>query len=255
MEKVANLPLTITNSNDETSVFELTIRNPEPKELKDGYQPIPEPIWITLEDNEITLPAQGIYKGDVTITIPDDPKLLGKKYQVILRARQKGAETGLSVSLALEGRLLLSIAPEITLQSGDPIGAVNLAFELLPERVSISPITLGQKVPVLTAEKQPMQIKNLGKKSAVYKFSSIDLKATGISLEPGYEAASDPAFLTFPKPEVKVKPGATQPVEMILEIPDQPEYRGKKFEFLGVVELGSKVTGMRYFRILAETNP
>lgn len=254
MTDVANLPLTITNSTDQNQVFELSVIQPSmANKLKKGYQPIPDPTWIKLQDQVVAIKAKSSYRGDVVITIPDNDQFLGKNYQVFIQAKQKTGSQGLALTLAIRGRILFSVAP-VKLATGDINQTkVDLSFSISPPRIELNQIALGKKNAVMDDNQEWIKIQNNSDKTTDYYFESLNPKDTVIAIDTGYEACPDATFLTFAKEKIKLKQGREAPIEMYIEIPDQPEYRGKKYEFLGSARIGIGMSGIRYFRILVST--
>lgn len=101
-------PFTITNTGDREVQLKLELLTPQPSELKEGYEPLPDLSWVTILTDSFTLAPQGVATTDLTIDIPDDPALRGRRFQCYLWAHTVG--TGLGVGL--KSRLLLSIADE-----------------------------------------------------------------------------------------------------------------------------------------------
>jgi hypothetical protein len=254
MTGVANLPLKLTNNEDNDQVFELSVIKPSKTgKIKPGYQPIPDPAWVTLREHEVNVKAKSTHSTDVVITIPDDKKLLGKKYQVDIQAKQKPVGHGVSLSLALRGRLLFSIAPVKLQPAAVERDKVDLNFSITPPRVEVDNIALGKKNNVQDKTQRWLKLKNTGSKATTYYLESLDPKETAISLDPGYESCPNPSFLTFAREKMELKKGEEKPLEMVIQIPDRPEFHGKHYEFLGSVNSGEIKSGRRYFRILVST--
>jgi len=254
MTKVANLPLKITNNTERDQIFELSVIQPiMGSRLKPGYQPIPDSDWIKLKDKEVEIKSKSFYITDVIISIPDDKKLLGQKYQVNIQSKQKPKGGGMSLTLAIKGRLLFSVAPVKLDVDKVHNTKIDLDFSITPPRVELKDIPLGKKNKVVADKEQWIKLKNTSKKTTTYYLESLNPKDTVIALDSGYEACPDPTFLTFAKEKIKLNKDQEKPMEMYIQIPDLPEHRGKQYEFLGSVRIGKGMSGIRYFRILVST--
>ena len=108
LEETADFPLIVKNTSDEVLELKVEVLYPKPKELKKGYQSIPDTSWITLGKTHFILKPEEEAKTDVIIKIPDDKKYLGKKFQVYLWSRTIGRSLG----VGLKSRLLFTIASE-----------------------------------------------------------------------------------------------------------------------------------------------
>ena len=104
--KEAGLPLNVVNTGDEPIDLKVDILLPEQSELKEGFEPIPDIGWITLENDEFKgVKPKDSAIADVNISIPDDPKYLGKKYQVFIWSHTIGKRIG----VGLKSKLLITI--------------------------------------------------------------------------------------------------------------------------------------------------
>ena len=101
------IPLDVANETEASLRIKIDILQPKGQELIEGYEPIPDISWITLEKNEFKLEPGGVGITDVKISIPDDKEYRGKKYQVYLFSYT----TGRAVGVGLRSRLLFTIAP------------------------------------------------------------------------------------------------------------------------------------------------
>ncbi len=250
MIELVNLPLEIVNKSDEA--IDIRIEVVKPAKAKKDFEPIPNISWIKIAPEKAAIPAQGTYKTDVKISIPDDSKYLGKKYEVNIRASMVPKAKGMvAIALAVQGRLLFTVA---AVKQAQPTGAakIDMNFNLAPLRVDLKDVKLGKKQEVLVPKDGPVVLQNSGKKEATFVLQSLDPKDTVISIEPEYVAPSAD-WLTFEKEEMAVGGGQKKPVKMFVEIPNQPEYAGKNFEFIVCVTTGVANAGKRYLRVMVST--
>ncbi len=251
MIKLVNLPLKVTNHSDSPIDIQLEILTPKSK-IKEDFEPIPDTAWIELGETLAEVPANGVYETDVKISIPDEEKYLGKKYQVNIKARIKPKGGGMRLALAVQGRLLFTVAA--VKQAGVADKAIaDLGFVIDPLRVDLTDVLPGKKVEILTEDKKSVTLENPGKKKIRFTLQSLDPKDTVMSIEPGFEACPNPDFLTIKKDEMSVGAGRKKPVKMFIEIPDSPEHKGKKYQFIVSINTGTATSGARYLRIMVST--
>jgi hypothetical protein len=110
IRRLANLPLAVYNTGADTIGLKVEPTVPLAGELREGYEPIPDPSWVTLTQEIF----EGIRPGapgmtDVVISIPNDVRYLGKRYQVMIWSHTVGA--GL-IACGLKSEVLLSISSE-----------------------------------------------------------------------------------------------------------------------------------------------
>lgn len=260
MTQLANLPLEIINNSGQTMA--LKIEPVLPEKPREGFAPIPSVKWVKIAQPSVVLKAGEKFKTDVLISIPNQKKYLGKKYEVQIWSHETGSAENkdlLQVVFGVKGRLLFTIAP-IKQKQGAMTSTPNLNFKVRPETVMLMGVPLGKPQPVLVglkgdsgvAESKPIEVINEGDQKIELAVQSIDPKAAGINLE-GFEACPDPAFLTVNKKQFVLDGKATETLDLQLQIPDQPEYRGKKYLFLvSVSTVGTQVSGQRLVRVMAD---
>lgn len=252
MVKLVNLPLKLSNGADEPVLIALEVIKPEEKRLLAGYEVIPDTSWVSVGNTIAAIAANGVYESDVTIAIPDRKELLGKKYQVDIRARILPRGSFVSVSMAIQGHLLFTIAP-FKQDAGDEEKHGNLAYSMTPERVDLKDVPLGKKVEVLTEEGKPVMLLNGGDQKTVFTLFSLDPTKASVKLEPGTVAIPNPDFLTFENEEIIIRPNKAKPIRMHVEFPDRPEYRGKRYQVTISVRSGESGDVTRYMRVMIST--
>lgn len=82
VSRMAAAPLVIRNTGEETLQVHLEVVVPSRHELRAGALPLPERRWVRLEKTDFLLPAGATVSTDVHLTLPYDPDLAGKTYQV-----------------------------------------------------------------------------------------------------------------------------------------------------------------------------
>jgi hypothetical protein len=108
LNQAAPSPFKISNKFEGEVTLKIKILLPEKSELKPGYEPITDPAWIIPEKEEITIPAFGQGTVNLKISIPDDRKYTGKKFQFWIWSYTVGK----SVGVGLKSRILISIKNE-----------------------------------------------------------------------------------------------------------------------------------------------
>ena len=254
MTQVVNLPLLVSNQSDAPIKVKLSVIKPVGQKVKKGFEPIPDPSWVKIGESMVDIAANGTYSTDVIISIPDRKEYLSKKYHVNIQAQIIPAKTSMvNVALAVEGRLLFTVAPVKQAMASTKAINARLDFNFVPAFIKMSDIPLGEKVPVITPEKVPVQIKNLGKERLMLILSSPNIDQTIATLEPGYEAAPNQDFLSFATDELTVGASTSAPLQVFIEIPAKPEYQGKSYEFIVSASTSGATAGSRYLRVLVST--
>lgn len=108
-EKTANLPLEVVNTGKQPVDLTIEILVPQPQELKENYEPIPDVSWIKVKKADFkNIPANASAITDVLVSIPNDTEYQGKNYQVYVWAHTVGKAIG----IGLKSRLLIKVKNE-----------------------------------------------------------------------------------------------------------------------------------------------
>jgi hypothetical protein len=105
LNKYAGAPFTIVNNFDSDVNLQLKVLQPQPNELKPGYEAIPDVSWVKLEKEEINIGGLKKEVVNVKLTIPNDKKYAGKKYHVWIWTYTSGQAMG----VGLKSRILFAI--------------------------------------------------------------------------------------------------------------------------------------------------
>ena len=105
MRRDSKFPLVVKNESDKTIDLKLEVLIPEEGEVQQGYEPLPDTSWITLENNSFTVEPNGEAETDVIINVPDDRLYVGRKFHVFIFSHT----TGGSLGIGLKSKLLFSV--------------------------------------------------------------------------------------------------------------------------------------------------
>jgi len=226
--KKVNQKLQVRNRGNNPIELKMEVLVPSSSELREGYEPIPDVSWVELEKDYFFVEPSKYAVTDVIVTIPNDKKYLGKKYQAYIWSQTVG-EGALPIALGLKSRLLLEISEKERNLSKEFEGKFD--FSVFPDEISLENLKLGEVCNINKVFGKALQVKNLSRFLHTYEIRSISAKRAGIEVENGYEDCPDPDFLTFDKSEFELKRKKRTRVKMHLTFPKREEYAGKKYIF------------------------
>ena len=235
--QLLNFPYKLTNTGGMELDIQVDIEQSIEGGLKDGYEVLPSTSWIHLAQDYFTIAPKEDALTDVVISVPDDPKYLGKKYQFEIYAHN-ATSIGL-VGLGLSSRILLEIAPVrqgVSLEEMSQIRA-NLNFSIIPAGIDASAIKLGQNYNLEKLTGKTFKIINPNDESYSYRITSISPKQLGTTPPKDYEVCPDASFLRIDKPEMKIQGNGIEKIKIFLKIPDKEEYKNKKYVFVVYTEV------------------
>mgnify|MGYP001119857792 CR=1 FL=1 len=229
-KELINLPLRVKNDSPYEMDIKVEVMLPSKGDLKEGFEPIPSPFWITFERSTFTITPGGVAETDVFINIPKDEQLKGRQFQVYLHSYTvPKPEKPLQISVGLASRLLFTVAEkEGVRRKGDEVGV----FQVLPQDLFLVDVPVGKRVNVWGQFGKCLTVHNPNKVECRYQIESITLKEGDCPVRRGFEETPDPKYLTFDNMTIRVPPRSSERIMLYLTIPDRPENREKNLMFL-----------------------
>jgi hypothetical protein len=260
---IRNLPLVVINL-DAVNEHDIVVESVLPKveEMKENYEPIPDPSWIKIVPTRFRLGPKASASADVIVTIPDDPKLIGKHFEAILWAhtdprRQMAKGTGVLIQAGLRSRFRMSIGTmgPASLQREKKmkrLAEINTNFSISPDNLFVQNVALGKPVDLKLEKKAALRVINEADEPVKLRFDPI-IPDENILPQSGYVYAPEPKWLTI-RPDVITTPGtAIKEVRLTVNIPDKPEYRGQKYMFLVRTTLADESLPLAYNNMIYVT--
>ena len=255
-----NMSLKITNKSV-TPVemkMEINLNKPGDRDLREGYEPLPDASWVTLEKEFFPHVEPGAdAETDVVITIPKDKKYLGKRYQFYVWSRTTGGLNNINVGV-MSKFLITVISPEnLAILEGrkkpEKIKA-NLNFSLVPYEIFVKQLKLGKKMDLENISESPLKVVNPNTINMKFKIYPLSTKEARTFLKTGYEDCPEANFVVFKDKEFAVPAEAIKRIKTYVSFPQKDDYRGKRYQFIIVCEaVGQDVTGKVYSRLYVTT--
>ena len=132
--ELINLPLAVENTGDKNVNLKIDVLPPNKDELKEGYEPLPDSSWIKIAKDLFEVEPKGMAVTDVIISIPDDERYLGKRYQAWIWSHTVGPGM---IGVGLKSRILFSIA-----EAAEQTGQDRLS--ILPTEIYVTDTEIGE---------------------------------------------------------------------------------------------------------------
>ena len=227
LRELRGVPYTVKNRGDGNVEVVVESQVPAPKELFPEYEAVPDPTWMEITPPRYRLGPSEVGFSDLIIRIPDDPKLIGKHFQVAAWAHT--VETGL-LAAGVKSQIRFSIGkgPDTLKAESDAKAMVDLNYDLWPTAMSVMKAKVG-KNDVKKLEKKSFKLTNRSEKELKLVFGAIPWQGSTTGLPPGFEKIDDLSWVSFAPKQVKVDPESLEEVRVILDVPEK--LRGKKVGF------------------------
>jgi hypothetical protein len=73
-------PFQVINNQRDNVVAKVKVIKPEAKQLKAGYEAIPDISWVKLDEESLMIRGRDMETEGINLSIPDDKKYMGNKY-------------------------------------------------------------------------------------------------------------------------------------------------------------------------------
>jgi hypothetical protein len=243
IRSLKNLPLVLVNQDDRPEGIDIGIEIdvPDKNEMKEGYEPIPDPSWIRVTPNSYHLGPKASASSDVLVNIPNDPALIGKHYEAIIFAHTMHKNmafqgSGVVIETGLRSRIRISIGtagPAALQREKDlkKLATINTNFSISPDNVYVQGVEVGKTLDLKSDKKASLKVINESDEAVELKFAPVPPDPNVVP-QAGYEYAPDPTWLEVITKKLKVDGNSIKEIRFKLSVPDKPEYRNKKFMFL-----------------------
>lgn len=257
MHKLVNLPLRLVNTGDAEVEVVIDVIQPSKDVLRAGYDVIPSTSWVKLDADRLVIGPSREGATDISISIPNDPALLGRRLQVDFWSRTRDLMS--PVAVGLQSHLLLHIdstpptEEELKAKYVDETLA-NLDFTVSPTSTDIGTVPLGRVFDLRKERKISLKLINPNDMALNFRVRAIPVWESLAVPPAGTEAALDAGWLKPGKEIVKVEGNSIGEVPLTILIPDEERTRGKRFLLLlGVEVLEQKISTKVYSKIYVTT--
>jgi hypothetical protein len=254
LKQLANVRLNVTNNSDDSVALKMDVLSPDSSELRKGSSPIPDLVWIKLSRNNFTLGPNEIALSDITLSIPDEDRYLGRKYQVTVWSHTvPGAGLGMSLGLGLKSRIIFT-TDTVRVPANEIVKSSDASVELAlqPEKMFLDGVELGKTYDLEAHKGSVLTVTNQSGQEQRLRLRSLTVNNSATTLTKGYEDAPDASYLRFSENEFVLPPYGTKEVRVYLDFSRQPEYRGRRFMFvIHAFVAGEKVSAGVYSRVYA----
>jgi hypothetical protein len=258
LDKLLHLPYRVINAGDGGINLKIETVMVTTDSVRHGYEPLPNLDWVKVEKGEFDeLAPDHEAVTDITISLPNDPKLLGRKFEAHIWAHT-WAKTGM-IALGLESRLLIEIAStppsdeELKKKFVDTELA-NLDFTLFPTIGLATSVPLGLDVNLLKSRKIGVKIVNPNDREIHFQLRSMANWEAMLSTPKGYEDAPEPGWIKPASEIIAVPANSILETALIARIPDEKRYHGKNYFFpISAQILEAEIPARYFYRLLLQT--
>ena len=228
------LPFVVVNKLNSQCEIEAEVSAPSMNDVKDGYEPIPDPSWVNIVPSKFALGPAEEGKGDVLIYVPEDKKYSGRHYQVMLSAKRvpRVSEPGIVIASVVTVYLRFSIGTPgplsiRELKKRDLLEGLN--FDIAPASLYVIDVPVGKPLDLMKERELSFVLANRGKRKLDFSLTGLSPEnLTGIS--PDYEFGGKD-WIKFPKNKITIGSKKMKDIGIVLNIPDDKKHLNKRYVF------------------------
>jgi hypothetical protein len=253
--KLVNLPLRLVNTGDEEVGLAISVIKTSESGIREGFEPLPALDWIRIEQSSFTVAPNHEAATDVIISIPNDPALLGRRFEADIWSRTTRSRVSFGAGIVSKLLLQIDSTPPTQEQLKNKYvdeRLANLDFTVLPTEVDLGPVAVGKELNLRKDRKVAVKLINPNDRALSFQVRSIPVWESLIDAPDGYVGAPDPKWLKPEKGIVKVDGNSIGDVSFKLDIPDEARVKGKKYFFIVSFDLlEQKIPTHVYYRLRA----
>ncbi len=227
LREVAHVPFVVENKGDEDVEVEVKFSRPARTKLAKDYEAIPDPGWFKAVPGKIVIGSHSLGYFDVLLTVPEDPALKGKHYQVTATAAMVG--TGL-FNVGIDNRIRFSIGPgpESVQAEKKKKAMQQLDFDVSPSEMYVRDVPVGRLYDVRKEAKKSIRIANYAP-DPLAVLMTVGPWDKVYPLPEGYEPIPDVGWIKVQKATVTIAGEAIGLAGLDVRIPDDPQWKGRRF--------------------------
>ncbi|MFH1369143.1 MAG: hypothetical protein ABII64_08455 [Elusimicrobiota bacterium] len=223
LSKVANYPMWVQQNGAAVSDIRIETTLPSRDDLRKGYEPIPDKSWITYSKTDFRILSGETQSIDVTVHVPDDKNLLGKKYMAhvfITGAPPKGGGGGVAIALGIKGKIYITVAKapmsekEMKEQKSKE-SAPKQGLIILPEKFYADNAAGGKTVKV--TESVPLKLINPSRETLSIRIEYADPSSSGFGV-PADFIQGGTGEISFSKTKFSLKPDGVENIDITVNL-------------------------------------
>jgi len=254
LTSMLNLPLTLNYEGDNPVTLNIDPSLPDANEGKVGFESIPDLNWIKVDPSSFDIYSTTVIHSNITLSLPEDESIRGKKYIVYLWSKTSGKEGALGVGVGVKSRVLLTVAKEKE-SSGESLGGNSyLSFKVEPGSTTIEKVKPGKRIRVGKRAKRSLRVINTGDKEMEFNIQVISGDSLGLPAPQGTVWGPPETEFKIHPTNLKIKAWEKKEFKVDFKIPEEPQHYGKNYQyFLRVTPQGSGITSGIIFRLRVKT--
>ncbi len=210
LKSLANLPLTLVNTTDGGVELKIDVLVPDASELRQGAEAVPSVTWATAMPDSLHMDAGQTLQSELSLVIPDDERLFGRKFQVTFWSHTL-PRPGDLLSYGLKSRVIFSIDAARDTAAVMPEG--DLSLEWVPGELWMSRVSRGRQYALVSNEGQNLSLRNTSDRPLTVALRVVHPNETSKAVVSGFGDLLNDADVVLSPATVTLAPGETRSIE------------------------------------------
>ena len=236
LTSLANLPLSITSTSEGPVRVGIEPLRPDPVELRQGVEAIPDRRWATALPDTLELEPQQTQAASMALAIPNDSTLLGRRFQVTFWTHTLPRE-GELLAYGLKSRVIFSIAPTADAADAQPTG--DLSLTLQPAELNLNALASGKSYRLEKATAKPLRVRNTSSHRVSVELHALSFESAGATLRPDDAELLKAAQVRLEPASLTLEPGEERTITGAVTMGSVKSARGKSL----VCVISAAITG------------
>ncbi len=250
LRSLANLPLSVTSTTEGSVRVSIEPLVPDAVELRAGVLPVPDRRWATAVPDTLDLEAQQTRAVELSLAIPNDPTLLGKRFQVTFWTHTLPRE-GELLAYGLKSHIIFSISPTADAADVQPTGELSLSLQ--PAEFNIRTLARGKSYRLEKASAVPLKVRNTSNHRVSVELHAMSFESAGATLRPDDAELLKAAKVRFEPDSLMLEPGEERTITGAVTMDPGKPLHGKNLVcVISAAVSGQAVQTQIYSRLRAQ---
>ena len=210
LKQLANLPLNVTNTTDGPVTLRVEALAPDASELRQGAEAIPSAAWASVSPDSFDMAAAETRAVELSLAIPDDEALLGRKFQVEFCSHTL-PRPGDLLSYGLKSRVIFTIDPSRDTTSQNPQG--DLSLEFVPAELWLDRVSKGKDYRLVSHEGQTLSLRNTSDHEVTVRLRAVPRDRSASAVVKGFDDLLASGQVEFSPDTITLAPRETRSLD------------------------------------------
>jgi hypothetical protein len=198
---------------------------PDASELRQWAEPIQSLTWASSGPETLALAPGETKAVDLKLTLPDDERLFGRKFQATFWSHTL-PQPGELLAYGLKSRVIFTV-DSVRAGPADDTNAGDIGIEFTPENFRLDGVVPGRSYALADRSGQSLQVRNASSRPLTVEISTLSAATAGVPLERDCSELLDAATVTLAPTRFTLSPGEVRTISGTMRLARAKGLKGK----------------------------